>query len=66
MGRMKESYQELQQIEEEAIERLVEAGYSREAAIRQTEYITHLYKKWTSPKMHKEESDGVQEDETGA
>jgi len=59
MGRMKESYQEWQQIEEDAIERLVEAGYSREAAIRQTEYITHLYKKWTVSKMHKEESDGV-------
>ena len=55
MGRMKESYQEVQQIEEDAIERLVEAGYSREAAIRQTKYITHLYKKWTVPKMHKEE-----------
>ena len=66
MGRMKESYQEVQQIEEDAIERLVEAGYSREAAIRQTEYITHLYRQRIVPKMHKEESDGVQEDETGA
>ena len=66
MGRMKESYQEVQQIEEDAIERLVEAGFSREAAIRQTEYITQLHKQWTAPKMHKEESDGLQEDEDSA
>ena len=44
MGRMKEAFQEWQQLQEDAIEKLMEAGYSREAAIRQIEYLADLQK----------------------
>jgi predicted Ser/Thr protein kinase len=63
MSRMKEKFQEWQQVQEDAIERLMEAGYSREAAWRQIEYLADLHKSVGGdlhnpgiiPKMHKED-----------
>ena len=55
MGRMKEAFQEWQQIREDAIHRLVDSGYSRESAEDLLDRIRDLHKSGIIPKMHKEE-----------
>ena len=66
MSRMKDAFQKWQQIQEDAIQRLEDIGWSREAAIRLLDTVEGLHRSGIVPRMHKEEPNGFQEDETGA
>ena len=63
MGRMKEKFQEWQQIQEDAIQEFTDSGYSREAAENLLDRIEDLHKSVGEdlhkpgivPKLHKED-----------
>jgi hypothetical protein len=52
---MKEKFQEWQQLQEDAIQKFMDSGYSREAAENLLDRIEDLHSPGIIPKMHKEE-----------
>ena len=55
MGRMKEAFQEWQQLQEDWIERLIAEGHSRESAVALIQRIEDLHNSIASTNMLKEE-----------
>ena len=54
MGRMKDAFQDWQQLQEDMIERLIAEGHSRESAVALIQRIEDLHSSTASPNMHKE------------
>ena len=56
MGRMKEAFQEWQQLQEDWIERLIAKGHSRETAVALIQRIEDLHSSVACPNIRKEET----------
>ena len=56
MGRMKEAFQEWQQLQEDWIERLIAEGHSRESAVALIQRIDDLHNRIASTNIRKEET----------
>ena len=55
MSRMKDAFQEWQQLQEDMIERLVATGHSRESAVALLQRIEDLHRSSVSTNIPKEE-----------
>ena len=55
MSRMKEAFQEWQQLQEDWIERLIAEGHSRETAVALIQRIEDLHNSFASTNIPKEE-----------
>tara|TARA_R100001594_G_C3868459_1_gene222872 strand:+ start:306 stop:476 length:171 start_codon:yes stop_codon:yes gene_type:complete len=54
MGRMKDAFQDWQQLQEDMIERLIAEGHSRESAVALIQRIEDLHNSIASTNMRKE------------